>query len=153
MQSRLWLLSLFFYAALCATDIAAAFTVLENFEAYATGTFPSKWRRRNDEALKIYRVESENGNRFLRAYADKQAVQIGLEYVFDPNEQRRLTWRWRARQLPVGSDERNPEKHDAAAQVYVIFDNQYWPRIIKYIWSATLPVNSCVARDCCEESK
>jgi len=122
---------------LFVANVAAAFTVLENFEAYANGAFPSKWRRRSDEALRIYRVESENGNHFLRAYADKQAVQIGLESVFDPNEQRRLIWRWRARQLPFGSNERNPEKHDAAAQVYVIFDNHYWPRIIKYIWSAT----------------
>jgi hypothetical protein len=120
---------------------ASGFTVLENFEAYVNGTFPSKWRSRNDEAQNIYQVVSENGNRFLRAHADKQAVQIALPYVFDPEQQRRLTWRWRVHQLPVGSDERDADKHDAAAQVYVIFDNQYWPRIIKYIWSATLPVN------------
>jgi len=25
---------------------------------------------------------------------------------------------------------------------YVVFDNQYWPRVIKYIWSAALPVGS-----------
>lgn len=136
-----WLLLISIYLGLCATDSAFSFTVLENFEAYGNRSFPLKWRRRSDEALQIYRVRSENGNHFLRAYADKQAVQIALEHVFDPNEQRRLTWRWRVHQLPVGSNERNPDKHDAAAQVYVFFDNQYWPRIIKYIWSATLPVN------------
>ncbi len=132
---------LIYFAGFVRCRYRRGFPRVGNFEAYAPGTFPSKWRRRSDEGLKIYRVESENGNRFRRAYADKQAVQIGLEYVFDPNEQRRLTWRWRVRQLPLGSDERNPEKHNAAAQAYIIFDNQYWPRIIKYMWSATLPVN------------
>jgi Protein of unknown function (DUF3047) len=24
----------------------------------------------------------------------------------------------------------------------VIFDNQYWPRVIKYIWSASLPIGT-----------
>jgi hypothetical protein len=132
---------LFIYLGFWGAASASGFTVLENFEAYVNGTFPPKWRSRNDEAQNIYQVVSENGNRFLRAHADNQAVQIALQYVFDPKQQRRLTWRWRVHQLPVGSDERAADKHDAAAQVYVIFDNQYWPRIIKYIWSATLPVN------------
>jgi hypothetical protein len=61
------------------------FTVLENFEQQDTYQFPSKWRSRNDDAKKIYRIESESGNRFLRAHAANQAVQIGLEHIFDPN--------------------------------------------------------------------
>ena len=38
--------------------------------------------------------------------------------------------------FPTGADERRAHLHDAAAQVYVVFDNQYWPRIIKYVWSS-----------------
>jgi hypothetical protein len=34
------------------------------------------------------------------------------------------------------------ETHDAAAQVYVVFDNQYLPRVVKYIWSAALPTGT-----------
>jgi hypothetical protein len=116
--------------------------VLENFEGYATYTFPTKWRVRNLDARKIYRIESENDNRFLHAHADKQAVQIGLEYIFEPKQYQRLGWRWRLRSLPLGADERTAEKHDAAAQVYVVFNNQYLPTIIKYIWSAALPVGA-----------
>jgi len=127
---------------LCSAVVASGFTVLENFEAYSNEAFPSKWRCRSDEARKIYRVESEGGNRFLRAYADKQAFQIGLEHIFDPRQQRRLTWRWRVRKLPQGADERDANKHDSAAQVYVVFDNQYWPRILKYIWSSELPAGT-----------
>jgi hypothetical protein len=112
---------------------------LEDFEGYPVQSFPEKWRRRSEAARKIYRVESENGNRFLHAYADRQAVQIGLEQLFDPAKFRRLSWRWRVHALPQGADERMAAKHDAAAQVYVVFDNQYLPRVIKYIWSAGLP--------------
>ena len=74
--------------------------------------------------------------------AENRGTQIGLEYVFDPKKLQHLRWRWRVRALPVGADERVAEKHDAAAQVYVIFDNQYWPRIIKFTWSTAAPVGS-----------
>ena len=123
---------------LLMADSAHAETVLENFETGVNG-FPSKWRVSNDTAKTIYRIESEKGNRYLRAHADNQAVQIGLEHIFDPKTQPRLKWRWRVRQLPPGADERVSGKHDAAAQVYVIFDNQIRPRVVKYTWSSSLP--------------
>ena len=128
--------------AVWGTQFPSGSTPLEDFERYDNGAFPNRWRSRNDEARKIYRVEAETSGRFLRAHADKQAAQIGLDHVFEPKQQRRLTWRWRVHQLPTGADERSADKHDAAAQVYVIFDNQYWPRVIKYIWSAALPVGT-----------
>jgi hypothetical protein len=115
---------------------------VEDFEGYPVQSFPEKWRRRSERARKIYRVESENGNQFLHAYADKQAVQIGLEQLFDPVKFRHLRWRWRVHAFPQGADERTAKKHDAAAQVYVVFDNQYLPRVIKYIWSAALPAGA-----------
>jgi Protein of unknown function (DUF3047) len=40
------------------------------------------------------------------------------------------------------SDERIGDKHDTAAQVYVIFDNQILPRIIKYMWSGAVPAGA-----------
>ena len=76
------------------------------------------------------------------ARAENRGAHIGLEHVFDPKTLRQLRWRWRVRLLPIGADERVGEKHDAAAQVYVVFDNQYWPRVIKFIWSSALPVAS-----------
>jgi hypothetical protein len=123
---------------LLMADSVPAETVLENFETDVNG-FPSKWRVSNDTAKTIYRIESEKGNRYLRAHADNQAVQFGLEHIFDPKTQPRLKWRWRVRQLPTGADERVSGKHDAAAQVYVIFDNQIRPRVVKYTWSSSLP--------------
>src|SRR5262245_24813064 len=128
--------------SLFAAETAPQGHVLEDFEGYALHTFPPRWRVRNDEARKIYRIEGEDNNRFLHAHAEKQSVQIGLEHIFDPSKQRRLQWRWRIHARPPAVDERMPESHDAAAQVYVIFDNQYLPRVIKYIWSATLPIGT-----------
>src|SRR5215468_644646 len=125
-----------------AAEIAPQGHVLEDFEGYTLHTFPPKWRVHNDEARKIYRLETENDNRFLHAHAEKQSVLIGLEHIFDPSKRRRLHWRWRIHARPPAVDERMPESHDAAAQVYVIFDNQYLPRVIKYIWSATLPIGT-----------
>jgi len=124
-------------------SFAANVKVLENFESDKAGTFPLKWRAKSSDGQKIYRVKAETGNRFLHAQSNNQAAQIALEHIVDPNLQRRLSWRWRVQTFPIGADERLAEKHDAAAQVYVIFDNQYWPRVIKYkLWSAALPARS-----------
>jgi Protein of unknown function (DUF3047) len=125
-----------------SVDLTWAATVLENFEQSGTNGFPSKWRASNDDAKTIYRIEAENGNHFLRARADNKAVQIGLEHIFDPKNQPRLKWRWRVHEIPKGADERVKGKHDAAAQVYVVFDNQTRPRVVKYTWSSSLPVGA-----------
>src|SRR5581483_11687904 len=117
---------------------------LETFEAYAPLTFPALWKVRGNqkEAQTIYRVMEEGGNRFLHAHANQQAIQIGLVWGFSPQEFPRLSWRWRVSQLPPGGDERRKETHDSAAGVYVIFDNPIFPRIIKYVWSSTVPVGT-----------
>jgi hypothetical protein len=116
--------------------------LLESFEECDIQTLPKKWRAGRSTAAKIYRVVSENDNRFLRAHADKQGVHLGLAHLFEPKKQQHLRWRWRVHAFPDGADERNAERHDAAAQVYVIFDNSYLPRVIKYIWSYSLPAGA-----------
>jgi DUF3047 family protein len=116
--------------------------VLDNFDQHGAGKFPKKWAGASNDAQGIYRIEAEADNHFLRARADNKAVQIGLDYVFNPKKLQQLKWRWRVRALPTGANEKLAEKHDAAAQVYVIFDSQYWPRIIKFTWSTSLPPGS-----------
>jgi hypothetical protein len=123
-------------------ETAGQSLILENFESYGAGAFPEKWRMAKSDARKIYKVETESGNRFLRARSEKQGLQIALEHVFEPKQQRHLSWRWRAREFPTGADERIGDKHDTAAQVYVIFDNQILPRIIKYMWSSVVPAGA-----------
>jgi hypothetical protein len=117
---------------------------LETFEQYQPPAFPEQWKVRGDEdeARTIYQVVEEDGNRFLRARAYKQGVQIGLARVFQPKAFPLLRWRWRVEQLPPGADERSKKTNDSAAAVYVIFDSRIMPRAIKYVWSSTLPVGT-----------
>jgi hypothetical protein len=117
---------------------------LENFEEYPLLAFPGQWKvwGNKDKARLIYRVAEDNGDRFLHAHADDQAIQIGIMRVFQPREFPLLRWRWRVTQLPSGGDERRKETHDSAAGVYVIFDNQIFPRVLKYVWSSTVPVGT-----------
>jgi DUF3047 family protein len=117
---------------------------LENFAEDSVGTFPARWKVRGDEneARAIYKVASESDKHFLHAYTKDQGVQIGLTHLIKPQEFPALRWRWRALQLPTGADERATKTNDSAAAVYVIFDNQVVPRVIKYVWSSTLPVGT-----------
>jgi len=119
---------------------------LENFEEYTQAAFPSRWQPRGgqDEAVKIYRIEEAEGNRFLHAHAETKSVQIGLAHAFAPMPLPRLRWRWRVRQLPLGGDERRAETFDSAAGVYVLFDSRIAPRVLKYVWSTTVPTGACL---------
>lgn len=118
--------------------------ILENFDEDPPLTFPARWKVRGDEdvAKAVYRVAEEAGNHFLHAYADNQDVQIGLTRTFKPKEFPVLQWRWRVKQLPKGGDERTVKTNDSAAGVYVVFDSALIPRVIKYVWSSTLPVGT-----------
>lgn len=119
---------------------------LENFEQYPPQAFPDTWKVRGDEdeARVIYRVAEEDGNHFLHARAENKAVQIGLTKTFPPKQFPILQWRWRVQQLPVGANERTLNTNDSAAGVYVVFDSTIVPRVIKYVWSSSLPVGTQV---------
>jgi hypothetical protein len=117
---------------------------LANFDTDQPLTFPQNWKIRGDEeiARNVYTVVAENGNQYLRAYADDQDVQIGISRAFQPKEFPALQWRWRAKQLPTGANERVLKTNDSVAGVYVIFDSTVVPRAIKYVWSSSLPVGT-----------
>ena len=119
---------------------------LDTFDTDQPSSFPKQWSVRGDEATAkaVYSVVEENGNRFLRAYADKQDVQIGISRLIEPKEFPALQWRWRVKQLPTGANERAEKTNDSAAAVYVVFDSTLLPRAIKYVWSASLPVGTRV---------
>ncbi len=119
-------------------------TLLDSFEQYPPLTFPSQWRVRGNEATAhhIYQVAEEHGERFLHAYAERQAIQIGMAYTVQPKAFPGLRWRWRVLQLPPGGDEGRKDTHDSAAGVYVVFDNPFLPRVLKYVWSTTVPVGT-----------
>jgi hypothetical protein len=125
--------------AVRGADSPSGAVVLEDFEKHGAANFPKNWWSGGKGAELVYRIEAEGDTRYLHARAENRGVPIGLQYVFNPKKWRQLRWRWRVRVFPTGSDERRAEKHDAAAQVYVLFDDKYWPRVVKFIWSASLP--------------
>jgi hypothetical protein len=117
---------------------------LETFERDQLLTFPTNWKVHGDakEAERIYKVAEENDNRFLHARAVNQGVQVGLTWSFESSHYPFLSWRWRVEQLPTGADESVKRGNDSAAGVYVLFDSRVLPRVIKYVWSSSLPVST-----------
>ena len=115
--------------------------VLETFEQDPPFQFPARWQVRGDrhQAEQIYQVRVEADNHFLHAQAVSQAIQVGIVQELSPQAFPRLRWRWRVQQLPPGGDERRQATHDSAAAVYVVFDNRVLPRVLKYVWSTTVP--------------
>src|ERR1041385_4767028 len=86
-------------------------TLLDSFEQYPLLAFPSQWQVRGDKATAhlIYQVAEENGDRFLHARADRQAIQIGIARAVQLHAFPRLCWRWRVLQLPPGGNEGRKE--------------------------------------------
>jgi Protein of unknown function (DUF3047) len=117
---------------------------LANFDSDQPQTFPQHWKIHGDEEIAhgVYKVVAEEGNQFLRAYADKQDVQIGISRAIKAKEFPHLRWRWRAKQLPTGANEQAVKTNDSVASVYVIFDSKLFPRAIKYVWSSSLPIGT-----------
>ncbi|HEV8718751.1 MAG TPA: DUF3047 domain-containing protein [Candidatus Binatia bacterium] len=134
-------------ALLYAADPSVALNqgvTVETFEADGLLVFPKRWSALKDTqvAQGIYQVTEEDGNRFLRAYAEKQGILIALSHAFHPKALPFLRWRWRATQLPPGGDERTEKTNDSAAGVYVFYGSRMMPRAVKYVWSTTLPVGT-----------
>src|SRR5712691_9229668 len=136
-------------ALLYAADPSVAFdrgVPVETFETDGLLSFPQRWSALKDAqvAQGIYRVTEEDGNRFLRAHAEKQGIMIFLARAFQPKTFPFLRWRWRATQLPSGGDESAKKTNDSAAGVYVLYDSRFMPRAVKYVWSTTVPVGTRV---------
>ncbi len=144
----LTLLALFCSPALLyAADLSGVSNrgvAVETFETDTLLAFPQGWSALKDaqEARGIYRVAEEDGNRFLRAHAEKQGIMIALSHAFQLKAFPFLRWRWRATQLPPGGDERAKRTNDSAAGVYVLYGSRIMPRAVKYVWSTTLPVGT-----------
>lgn len=115
--------------------------ILEDFERYAVGGPPvGEWESRGGDSKDEYSIKVEDGNHFLSAKDEGKSVQLFMKKGWDLKKFPILSWRWRARVLPEGADERHPKKNDSAAGVYVVFPRQWFiPETIKYVWSTTAP--------------
>lgn len=102
------------------------------------------------ERKNVY-VRSENGNQFARISTDGRALRVvmsrknGLNWNLDKRPI--LQWKWRAKALPEGANEKKKEKaNDTGGALYVTFGTDWLgrPKSIKYTYSSTLPVGTTV---------
>ncbi len=111
------------------------------FGSEEVGKFPSGWQAMDkNSAVKIYSVRAEGGKKFLHAESKGSREQIGYEKKWVLKDFPILQWQWRPVLFPTGTNEHEKNGNDSVLGLYVIFG--HWPflRVIKYIWSDTLPV-------------
>lgn len=114
-----------------------------NFSTDPVGGLPQGWQTRGDSSKPVYRIKVDpDGNRYLSAESDGSDVQLGIGLRKEHKELPILSWRWRVRQLPKGGDERQSATLDSAASVYAVFGSRLFPRILKYVWSTSVPAGN-----------
>jgi hypothetical protein len=133
--------------------------VVDNFENEPSGEAPDGWVfvKSNREILSYEEarepgekmvVRQENGNRFVRLHTENEAFRFskrnGVDFEWTLNTHPRLSWRWRALELPEGASERG--ENDTGGALYVTFGTDWLgrPKSIKYTYSSSLPVGTVV---------
>jgi hypothetical protein len=133
--------------------------LVENFQQYRVGEFPSRWRfiagRDRAETLDVlvasnrsFQVQQERGRKFLRLTTEARSLRIslrtGVDFTWDLEEHPLISWDWRAIELPRGA--REDRVNDTGAAFYVTFGPDWLgrPRSIKYTYSSQLPKGTVV---------
>ena len=91
----------------------------------------------------MYSLRSDRGNHFVKVRTEGGNTTIGCKFTENASEYPFLAWRWRVHKLPSGAREDVKKLSDSGAGVYVIFRGTLrLNRMIKYVWSSTLPVGT-----------
>lgn len=111
--------------------------------------FPATWEAKKggwrnaswDEVY--YRIErEENGNLYLAAETENAAIDAGTKADINLRIYNNVRWRWRAWNLPEGGNEEEKNTNDSGAAVRLVFYGGLRPRMLKYVWSSSLPVGT-----------
>ncbi len=147
MTLRLLLTSLILAAAAPLT--AGDRLVIDDFSSARPGTVPASWSPHKSlwggaaKAPSVLTIKEENGNSYLAADSAGDSVTLSKPFRWNMKRYPVLSWRWRARKLPAGGNERKKKTNDSAAGVYVCFRGlSPLPYCLKYVWSASLPVGT-----------
>lgn len=115
-----------------------------------TGEFPAWWKTypfQKGKAKQVYKIQEENGERFIRAHDDRDiSIPIFKDFHWPIENYPILKWQWRATALPQGAREDNRATNDSACAVYVAFGKTSGVAL-KYVWSSTLPVGHVWEKD------
>lgn len=88
----------------------------------------------------MFSVQKSDGNHYVKIKTRGGNTTIGCKIKGDISEYPFLCWKWRIHRLPSGAREDVKWISDSGAGVYVIFRGTLrLNRIIKYVWSSTLP--------------
>ncbi len=137
---RWLLLAVLAVLALPTGVLAADCIALDDFARAKVGEFPASWKLRKESGRKVYAMREEGDRRFLAAVSEGIGIQAAREQPWDIAAYPVLTWAWRLKEQPRGSDERQSKTNDSALAVYAV-----WPhsavsvKSLKYIWSAVVP--------------
>jgi hypothetical protein len=108
-------------------------------------SIPSGWQASRRECSMFSVVKDESGC-YLRLTVENQCTSIGKQVTFSIDTFPILSWKWRVHTLPIGGSEDKKETNDSGAGVYIIFKGKFkLNKIIKYVWSTTLPPGTVLA--------
>ncbi len=100
------------------------------------------WRNARWEEV-YYSIEvEEDGNLYLAADTDDAAIDAGTKADINLRIYNKVRWRWRVWKLPEGGNEEAKDLNDSGAAVRLVFYGGLRPRMLKYVWSATLPAGT-----------
>ena len=114
--------------------------ILEDFSRSEPDGFPHGWEasRRESVTRKAYVVHREGEQTFLRSRGVGSNMRIFKRVTWDPQAHPIVTWRWRLRTPPTGTE--------PLAAVFISLDEDFFgiPINTKYLWSPTLAKGTLV---------
>lgn len=124
--------------------------IIEDFSSERLDRFPASFRTypfQRSKAEQVYSVKKETDNSYLHG-TDREdiSVQVFKRFYWELEKWPHFSWKWRATLLPKNAAENKTETNDSACGVYVIFGG-YTGKVLKYVWSSTLPLESVVEKE------
>jgi hypothetical protein len=90
-----------------------------------------------------YQVHGDGTNFYVRAVADKSCSGLTTRLNLEPPRKLVLRWRWRIESVNTNGSERELDRFDHAARVFVAFDTLIGPpRSLNYLWGNVEPVGA-----------
>jgi len=87
-----------------------------------------------------YQVCRNGTNFYLHGVADKSCSALSLKLDLAPPQKLKLRWRWRIDGVATNGSERDLQKFDHAARVFLAFDTFIGPpRTLNYLWANVEP--------------
>ena len=122
-----------------STGQASDSLILEDFRSPDENGFPQGWdaQRSKVSAKETYRIRQEDQLAYLEAKGANQRVYT-KQISWNPKTHPVLTWRWRLRSVPEGSE------FIAAVYPSLDVDLMFIPVNTKYVWSLTKKVGTVI---------